>query len=172
MEQPASSRVWFRFRFRLRTLLIAPLVVVALLLAAFPKLVTGDFLEVDVISIENVGNGTLQIELATTISSGTAWRAVMEMDGGPFRSMGTTGKRWTGTIPTWPKHNSIVVELVVSRDRLPPKIDDIQDVIIINDEDTYDVTPNLSLVVARAEDVNGNEGSCRLEVVPGNRLGW
>jgi hypothetical protein len=60
-ERQHQGRAWPRARFRLRTLLLLPLVVAALLLIAFPKLRTGDYVEATVVSIEDK-NGTLNIE--------------------------------------------------------------------------------------------------------------
>lgn len=169
MESSSSNRDVSRVRFRLRTLLIAPLVVAALLLIAFPKLVTGDFLKVEVKSIEKSETGYLRIELATTISSGTGWQA--DIGGGTLNSLACSGQSWTRTIPTWPKRSSLTVTLGVSRDGLPPEMDDVQDVLTINVGDTYRLTPDQPLDLARVKGVNGTEETCRFEVVRENRLG-
>ena len=157
------SREWPRFRFRLRTLLLIPVVASALLLVALPKLLTGDFVEATVVSIEN-SDGRIRIEMDARISSGTGWGGTI-LRGGLFGTLGVSGEsrpHWTRLIPTWPKYETLVVNLGI-RDKSLTETRDPMDMLTIQQDETYRVTPGQPLEFA--------PNSCRLKVWHGSRLG-
>jgi len=166
----SKRRAWPRVRFGMRTLLLLPLIVTVLLLVLFPKLMTGDFVQATVVSVENTGNG-FAITLDAHVSSSTGYGETLSF--GPFNSLGTSGhtlRHWTSIIPTWPRHELIVVNLGLREDALPPGVDDPAELIKITPGSTYRVTPGQPLTIAAAT-TNGHRGGCSLRVTPGNRLG-
>jgi hypothetical protein len=157
-----NTRSRRRFRFRLRTFLLAPLIVVALLLIAFPKLITGDFVKATVRSIENDG-ASVRIEMDALISSGTGWGATLR-SGAIFGTLGTGGNsepHWTQIIPTWPRRQSIIINLGLRK--APPGIHNGNSILMIKQGTSYHVTTDKPLWLAR--------DSCELKLVPGSRTG-
>jgi hypothetical protein len=160
-ESTLTRGAWLRLRFRLRTLLLLPVVAAALLLVAFPKLLTGDFVEATVVSIEENAD-RVRIQLDARISSGTLWRATI-FPKGAFGGLGVSGNsqpHWTRLIPTWPKHETLLLNLR-RRDKSLAAASD--PMLTIRQGETYRVTPRQPLDVAR--------DSCQMKVPRGSRLG-
>jgi len=169
-EPDQATRRWPRVRFRLRTLLLLPVVVAALLLVAFPKLITGDFVKFRVASIDE-SHGSVTIEMDARVSSGTGWGATNELNGGGLGVSGRSQSHWTHFIPTWPRHKTIIVNIRFNIDRLPPDTDILGDVLVIQRGTSYHVTPGQRFDLARTQNVDGERGSCWFEVSRGSRLG-
>ncbi len=165
------TRIWRRIRFRLSTLLLAPLLVVLLLAACFPKMFTGDVIKLTVSSIEDYGSG-VAIKLDAWESSKTGWGATLSY--GPFTSLGTSSEslpHWSDFIPTWPKHTLITVNLGLNANKLPPEVKTPAKALSIRQGQTFQVRPGHSIVFAKAKSTDGQVGSCTFEASAGNRLG-
>lgn len=138
--------------------------------AAFPKLITGDFIEVTIVSIDEHDN-SVTIEMDARISSKTTWGATNALHGGALGVSGKTQSHWTHLIPTWPRRQSIIINVRVSRARLPQETASLADVLLIQQGDVYYVTPNSPLDLIRTRFANGKEGRCWFEASRGSRLG-
>jgi len=161
-KRQQQGRAWPRARFGLRTLLLLPVVVAAILLIAFPKLLTGDFVEATVVSIENK-NGTVHIEMDARISSGTSQGATLY--GGYFGTLVVSGKPrpdWTDIIPTWPRNETLLVSLGI-RDNSAAAMGDPTAMLSIRQGETFHVTPGHPFDLA--------PDSVQIKVWRGNRLG-
>jgi hypothetical protein len=138
------------------------MIVVAILLIAFPKLVTGDFVEATVVSIGNNG-GNVIIEMDARISSGTGWGTTLSS--GPFGGLSTysrsAGHR-ARLLPTWPKHKTIFVTLTVRNNQMLER-NAFEELLTVRQGTSYRVTPDRPLEIA--------PGNCRFSVRPGNRFG-
>jgi hypothetical protein len=164
-------RAWRRVRFRLWMLLLAPLFVAILLLICFPKLLTGDFVEVTVVSIENYGSGFV-IKMDAWESSRTGWGASLNY--GPNTGLGTSSEslpHWSHFIPSWPKHTLITVNLGLNVDNLRPEAGNPMDVLTIKQGETFRVRPSHPFTIATAKSVGGERGKCIFEASRGSRLG-
>jgi hypothetical protein len=162
LESNDTGRLWRRFRFRLRTLLLIPVVASVLLFLTFPKLLTGDFVEARVVSIESDGSD-VRIRLDARISSGTGWGTTLY--GGSFGSCVVGSKsqsHWSQIIPTWPKHKFIHIKLGLRSDRLAEKTNP-EGMLAIQQGMTYRVTTGQPLELA--------PNSCRFHVRRGSRFG-
>ncbi len=73
-DAPAADDAGRRWQFSLRTLLLMPLVLWLLLLACFPKLMTGDFCKVRIEELSVDGGGQVRTTFLIRISSGTHTR--------------------------------------------------------------------------------------------------
>ena len=169
-EPKTAHRQRPRVRFRLRTLLLLPVVVAVLLRIAFPKLITGDFVEATIASINEQGDG-VTIEMDARVSAGTGWGATNALHGGALVLGGQPQSRWTDVIPTWPKRMTILVNLRYNRANLWPKPNSLTELLVIEVGETYRVTPGEPLSIARARYINGKVGECRFESTRGSRLG-
>lgn len=161
-ESKYAHRAWPRVRFRLRTLLLLPVVAAAILLIAFPKLLTGDFVEATVVSIENQ-NGRVHIEMDAQISSGTTWGATLY--GGYFGPLTVSSKSrsdWTDIIPTWPRHETLLIDLGI-RLNSSSETSDPMSMLAVKQGVTYRITASKPLEFAPQ--------SCRMKVWRGGRLG-
>jgi hypothetical protein len=162
---PESNRIpraWPRVRFRLRTLVLLPVVVAALLLIAFPKLLTGDFVKATVVSIEH-HDGEVRIVMDARISRGTTQGATLY--GGYFGTLVVSNKSrpdWTDIIPTWPRHETLLVNLGI-RDNSAAEMGDPTAMLTIQQGETFHVTPGHPFDLA--------PNSCQMKVWRGSRLG-
>jgi hypothetical protein len=170
-ESTLRHRPWRRVRFRLWALLLAPAIVAMLLLVIFPKLLTGDFVEGKVVSIEESGSGFV-IKLDVWTSSQTGWGTSLQY--GPFSSLGTSSEplpHWSHFIPTWPRHELITINLGLNRDKLSLIVSNPIDAILIKQGDTFLARPIHRVPIATAKTVDGKRGECVLKVSRGSRLG-
>ena len=166
--RPTDGLPRHRLRFGLRTLLLAPVVVVTLLLCAFPKLLTGDYADVTVTDI-HVGEGAVLIKMEASYSAGTGLGASLS-GGGAFGSLGFSGDG-ANVIPTWPKHGHVEVNLQL-RDRpmRQPRCDP-RDLLAVTVGETYHLTSDEPLTIAAARTDEDPHDQCVMQITSGSRLG-
>jgi hypothetical protein len=171
-QNGAPVHATHRLRFRLRTLLFAPLVVAILLAVIFPKLMTGDFVQLTVVSIKNY-DSRIVIELESVSSSDTSWGIPMSHI--PFSSISVGSEprpHWTDFMGTWPKRELITINLALKRTKMPGNVDDPMELINVKRGETYRVTPSNSLIIAKTRSAARQQRECVIEVDYGNRFGW
>jgi hypothetical protein len=160
-----------RVRFQVRTLLIAPIVLAALLLVAFPKLVSGDFVEATITSVEDYGSGIV-IKMDAWQSSQTGWGASLNY--GPFFGVGISSERihhCSDFIPTWPKHELITINLSFNSSKLPKRANNRMDVVRVGEHEVLRIDVHQPATIAQATSLTGEQGKCTFEVSLGDRLG-
>lgn len=164
---PTRGLKWPRLRFGLRSLLLLPIVTTALLLLSFPKLLTGDYLEVTVKDVQD-DDGRLRFDLETTMSSGTGFRLTYR--DAPIEGFHFEGDI-TNTIPTWSKRGPLMIRLIFQPDVLLRSTELVCDVATVKPGETFHVTPDHPLTLAILRLSNGAHVKCLLQIHSESRLG-
>ena len=168
-----------RFRFSLRTLLLAPILVGALLLCVFPKIVTGDYANVTITNIRGSGRN-LRIEMATTRSAGTGIGAeIPDVDSLGILVSGSDCRgwfpTWPGWIPTWPRHGRTSITFTLGflgNDDARGAHGNLASLLAVRIGETYCVTRGAPLKLLVAQEGLGRRDQCTLRVSRGSRLGF
>jgi hypothetical protein len=148
----------------MRTLLLLPLLVAASLLVAFPKLVTGDFIDVTVDSVDEVEQAiTFGItirssnETGCALSHGTAMR-------GTWGDRISSGENDKPLLPTWPTKEKREFYIGIKAAELPGAlpIKDLKSIVRVEVGHTYRVTPGHPLTMAAVNRDSGKQCVCLL----------
>jgi hypothetical protein len=165
------ARSHLRPHFRLRTLLLAPLLVTILLFVIFPKLITGDFVDATVASIRESGS-SLTIEFDVWSSSRTSFGT--ELSYGPFSSSGFSSRRipqWGRLLSTWPEHYLVTINLGVNRKKLPTDMTSTLSLVKLGEREFFHIDVDHPVIVAAGKSNDGQQGKCTFKVSGGSRLG-
>ena len=137
-----------------------PLVLWLLLLACFPKLMTGDFCKVRIEELSVDGGGQVRTTFLIRISSGTHTRGY----GNSFA--------WSG-FPPWPTTGCELSGLGGSDlHKSSVSAEELYRHLLVAEGRTYRVVPGKPLYFYDFKSKDGVRHSCHLEVVPGSRLGF
>jgi len=167
----AQNRARVRPQFRLKTLLLAPILVIALLFVIFPKLISGDVVDATVVSIKESGD-SLVIEFDVWASSHTSFGT--ESSYGPFTSFGMSSERRASSgrlLSTWPEHYLCRINIGVNRKKLPTDMKSALSLVKVNEGERVHISVDQPVIVAIGKNIAGQEGKCTFKVQKGSRLG-
>jgi hypothetical protein len=160
-RRPQEARPW---QYSLRTLMLAPVALWLLLLACFPKLVTGDFCRVRIDQLSVDKKWQVSYAYSTRTSSGTHEKSATLPRGG-------SGSGYCTGFPAWPSHGGSSGYFNLFADGRTLTADEIRGRLLVEQGKTYRVVPGKPLYFY---DFVGRDGTryCEyLEVTPGSRLG-
>jgi hypothetical protein len=165
-----ARRPW---QFSLRTLLLAPVVLWLLLLACFPKLLTGDFCNVRIDKLSVSEGGQVEIVCSTRTSSGTTEVSEFLPSGGSSISDSGCFAPWPcrGGFPAWPCHGGFGHDSRFYSDGAPLTTGEIRARLLVQQGKTYRVVPGKPLYFYDFKDRKGERHCSYIKVVPHNRLG-
>lgn len=161
MPREDSGRPW---QYSLRILLLTPVVLWLIILACFPKLMTGDFCYVRIDRLTVHENGYVDIACSTRTSSGTfEEQRSLPNNGG--------GEGSHGGFPAWPGRGSFTSSLNLCSDGHPLNVKEIRDRLLIEQGKSYRVVPGKPLFFYDFKAKDGTRYCDYIEVTPVNRLG-
>ena len=164
--RPAADEADRPWQFSLRTLLLLPLWLWLLLLACFPKLMTGDFcnVRIDVLSVH--ASGQAYSSYTRRSSSGTGVRGRLLPDSGG-------GYSASGSLPmTWASPKVTQWGFSLNPDRIPMAPRAMHDRLLVEQGRTYRVVPGKPLCVCDFKGKDGTRNCFYIEVLPRKRLGF
>ncbi len=164
-DEPAAGETDRPWQYSLRTLLLMPLVVWLLMMACFPKLMTGDFCNVRIEKLSVDKDGQMKVNLITRTSSGTETRKRFLPNGGGSEGSGRN-------FPAWPYDGGSGFGFTLNPDRTPMTAQQMRARLLVEQGKTYRVVPGKPLYFYDFRDKEGIRNCGYLEVEPGSRLGF
>jgi hypothetical protein len=162
MTREDAGRPW---QFSLKTLLLMPLVLWLLLLACFPKLVTGDFCNIRIEKFSVQKDGQVELTHSTRTPSGTHDKYEYSPGSGDSSGYGTG-------FPALPRCGSSTICFPLNPDRTPMTAKEIRDRLLVEQGKTYRVTADKPLYFYDFKNKDGTRYYGCAKVKEGNRLGW
>jgi hypothetical protein len=164
--EPAADEADRPWQFSLRTLLLMPVALWLLLMAFFPKLMTGDFCDVRIDELSGRADGHVNFGYTTRTSSGTRVRELSLPD------VGTDLNHHVTRSPPWPTRGGLDGRFTLNPDRKPVTAEELRDRFLVEQGGTYRVAPGKPLYFYDFKDANGARNCRYLVVEPGSRLGF
>ncbi|MGO8688131.1 MAG: hypothetical protein ACLQLG_00710 [Thermoguttaceae bacterium] len=164
--RPAADETDRRWQFSLRTLLLLPLWLWLLLMACFPKLMTGDFCNVRIDKLSVHTDGHVRFSYTKRTSGGTGMNVRFVPGGGGIYSSGSSFPR------VGPSQGTDEYGFYLHRDGIPMTERAVRDCLLVEQGRTYRVVPEKPLFFYDFKGKDGTRHYGYVEVEPGKRLGF